>query len=227
MNRIILDVETAGTFGKSLVYDLGFIVVDGNFTEIASCSWVIGDVYYGMPDKMNTAYYRDKLPQYDAEIAEGKREVKRLKDAYRIFNDICETYDVREVWAFNAKFDKDALNYTLKVCSKHFFDRFIPATVKIKCIMGAAMDTICKTQSYAMFAEKTEKNNVRVNAENVYRYISGDTEFVEEHTGLADSQIELEILKQCLKRRKKMDTDPKSITAFKSWQAIQKNWKSL
>ena len=220
MHRIVLDVETAGSFGSSLVYDLGFIICDGD-NPIAEYSWVISDVFYGMPSKMDTAYYKDKLPQYYKDIAKGTRQVISMREAYRTFSDICDNYNVREVWAYNCSFDVAALNYTLMICSNGWCERFIPATVQTKCIMGAALSTICNSKAFANSSERTEKGNIKVSAEMVYRYVSGNSKFVEDHTGLEDCKIELKILQACLKRRKKMDTVPKQVFQFQAWKDLQ------
>ena len=44
----------------------------------------------------------------------------------------------------------------------------------------------------------------QVKAEVLYRYISGDNEFIEDHTGLADVLIEKEIFTYCTKQKKAM-----------------------
>lgn len=224
MAHIVLDVETAGTFGKSLVYDLGFIVVD-NGEIVESRNWVINDVYYNMPHKMATAYYAEKLPTYDIEIANGMRKVVNMVDAYREFAEICKTYKIRSVWAYNAKFDNDALNYTVKVCSNGFVNKFFPDNVNVRCIMGAALSTICQSPKFAACAERSEKGNIRVSAECVYKFVSGCADFEEAHTGLEDALIEAEILAACLKRHAKMDTTPKMVTAFPAWREMQKKFR--
>ena len=50
----------------------------------------------------------------------------------------------------------------------------------------------------------TEKGNIQTKAEVVYRYLTGNVEFVEEHTGLADVMVEKEILVSAYKTRKKI-----------------------
>lgn len=220
MNRIVLDVETANGLDDPLVYDLGFIVFNDEGT-IEEHSWVIDDVFYHMADKMKTAYYANKLPRYRREIRKGLREVVTMREAYKRFAAICDKYDVKEVWAYNCSFDVNALNNTMSTLSNGWCDRFIPATIKTKCIMGAAMSTICNTKRFADFAERTEKGNIRVTAEEVYRYISGDTDFDEDHTGLEDCKIELQILIRCMKYRRKMETDPKQVFNFQVWRDLQ------
>lgn len=226
MNRIVLDVETAGGFDCPLTYDIGFIVFDDD-NIITERSWVIYDVFYGMPQKMETAYYYDKMPQYHREIANGARTVVSMQQAFQEFNEICGTYDVREVWAYNCKFDINALNNTIKILSHGWVTQFIPTTVKTRCIMGAAMSTICDTRKYAEFAPRTERGNIKMSAENVYQYLQNDKDFIESHTGLEDCKIELAILRACLKRRKKMDTEPKQIFHFPAWREIQKKYAAI
>ena len=63
-------------------------------------------------------------------------------------------------------------------------------------------------QQYKAFCEEygyTQKNGKpRATAEILTKYLEGDTEYQEEHTGLADVLIEKEITAQCLRQHKKM-----------------------
>jgi hypothetical protein len=74
-----------------------------------------------------------------------------------------------------------------------------------------AQDTICQQKTYKRFCEKNgflQKNGkVRATAEILYRYISGNMEFVEDHTGLEDVLIEKEIFAKCMAQHKKMRKD--------------------
>jgi hypothetical protein len=40
----------------------------------------------------------------------------------------------------------------------------------------------------------------------MYRYLTGNTEFIEDHTALSDSEIEAAILLECFKRGAKVNT---------------------
>ena len=50
----------------------------------------------------------------------------------------------------------------------------------------------------------TESGRLRKTAEILYRFISGDTEFEESHTGLEDVLIEAEIMFYCYRQHKPM-----------------------
>jgi hypothetical protein len=51
----------------------------------------------------------------------------------------------------------------------------------------------------------TANNQPRLTAEIVYRYITGDNDFTESHTGLEDVKIETEIFKYCLAKNPEID----------------------
>ena len=75
-----------------------------------------------------------------------------------------------------------------------------------------ARDTIVKQKLYIKFCEEhgfCQKNGKpRATAEILYRYITNDIEFEEEHTGLADVLIEKEIFAKCMRQHKKMRKTP-------------------
>lgn len=220
MTVMVLDVEATGKCNEAKVYDLGAIVLDTHTGQtLARVNFVIEDIFFDN-SLMRTAYYADKIPIYYEDLREGKRELCSFHYARTVILTLCKAYKVSGIWAYNALYDMNALNYT----SKMLLDtEFIPQDMKVrfKCIMGAFMSTIGNTCKYAKCADRTEKGSIKCSAETAYRYITGMAEFVEEHTGLADAEIEAIILMKCLKRKQKMDTVPKSLFAFKSYRLIQ------
>ena len=48
------------------------------------------------------------------------------------------------------------------------------------------------------FLVQNDEKRPQLTAEILYKYISGDLSFQEEHTGLADTMIEREIFMQCV-----------------------------
>lgn len=225
MNRLILDVETAGTTDKPLVYDLGFQIVDNDFNVILERNYVVRDVFFGMSDKMITAYYSEKLPQYYIEIADGTRTVENFLDIYKRVKELCKTYNISQVWAYNARFDRLALNYTIEFLSNGFVSWFMPYGVEWKCIQGAAVSTFLNSTRFFKFAIKNNmvspSGNVRTTAEAAYSYLIGE-EFTEAHTGLEDVKIEAAILQKALSQHKKMDTKPSRA----HWRTPQSKFKA-
>ena len=71
-----------------------------------------------------------------------------------------------------------------------------------------AKDVISTMPTYQKFCAEngylTKQGKPRLTAEVLYRFISKDTTFKEEHTGLEDVLIETEILRYCKRQHKKM-----------------------
>lgn len=225
MYRLIVDVETAGNVDSNpTVYDLGWQIVDGDFNVIEERSYVINEIFFDN-SLMATAYYADKLPAYYAEILSGKRTKINLIDAWAEIKQKCAEYSIKQVWAYNARFDRFALNYTIEKVSNGFVKWFMPYGVEWRCIQGAAVSTILQRKSYFAFAREngfiSPAGNVRTSAEAAYRYLTNDVSFIEAHTGLEDVKIEREILRRALSTHKKMDTQPSTA----HWRKPQKAFK--
>ena len=76
------------------------------------------------------------------------------------------------------------------------------------------LDTQKQYEEFKKWCEEHEafsdSGNYSTTAENVYRYISGIDDFVEEHTALADSEIETEILLTALENGATIGTEYKA-----------------
>ena len=134
------------------------------------------------------------------------------------------TYKVKVLSAYNLAFDYNALKYT-----NHFFnvenEKFMSVIDKktFLCIWNLACDTILDTDDYRQYATMknfiSEKGNYLTNAESCYAYLIGNEDFEEEHTALADVQIEVEILKYIVTKCK---GKVKYGLAYSCWQRVQK-----
>lgn len=219
---LVLDTETANTVEQPLPYDLGFAVIDkqGNFYE--KFSFVIADVYCGHRDLMKSAYYAEKLPQYEEDLRNGKRKLVSLFTAKKTLAEIIKKYDIKEFYAYNALFDKKALNNDLRYITKSAYRWFLPYGVEVKCIMAIACELLMLRPSYIKFCLEngllTEKGNISTTAETCYKYITKDCNFIESHTGLEDVEIEAEILTYCFRQHKKFDGTP----IPNVWQKVRK-----
>lgn len=107
------------------------------------------------------------------------------------------------------RFDYNALNTTIRYFSKSKIRFFFPYGIELWDTMKMATDTVCKTKKYKEFCLENgyvygKNNTVRRTAEILYRYITGNNVFNEEHQGLDDTLIEKEIFVYCTSRKKKM-----------------------
>lgn len=205
---VVFDTETTNGLDDPIVYDLGFAVVDKKGTVYETNSLIIREVFYGMKDLMKSAYYANKIPKYEEEISNGQRKVVSLYEAKKIFQDVCKKYNVKACIAHNARFDYRSTSKTQRYLTKSKYRFFLPYGIELWDTMKMANDTICKQVHYKEFCYNngylTKNGRVRKTAEILYRYISGEHDFNEEHTGLADVLIEKEIFAHCIKQHKPM-----------------------
>lgn len=236
-NFIVIDTETAPTVKMpkpcpelSRVYDMGYIIAN-NHEVIEKRSFIISDTFFD-DSLMNSAYYASKKPIYQNGMNK-EWKVASFLTAYKQFMQDVETYKIKEVWAYNVKFDVEALNATIKSYSNGFNEKFFPENIAIRDIWTAAGRTVCNTKKYCKWCRErgkvSPKGNPSTTAETVYQYITKNDDFAERHTALQDSEIELQILRTIKTYHKKM---PKNIG--RGWyypaqknKTFQKKWDSL
>lgn len=219
---IVLDTETANTIQFPLPYDLGYKVMNKKGEVKVSRSMCIYEIYVGQKEMMKSAYYADKLPQYEKELKEGERKLVRLFTARQQILKDMETYNTNIVYAYNMNFDKRALNNDQRFITENKYWHFFSKDTEFRCIWNMACQVLLARPSYIKFALSngyvSEKGNILTNAECCYRYITKDTTFTEAHKGIDDVNIEAEILLACYRQHKKMETKP--YTAC--WQLVKK-----
>lgn len=215
---LVVDTETCnGTvvddkldLSDSLVYDLGFAAVDKRGHVYETASFVIKEIFFGMSDVMQSAYYASKIPQYREDITNGKRKAVTFYEARKALLDTMKKYNTTTIAAHNAGFDVRALNTTQRYLTKSKYRFFFPFSTVVWDTLKMARQTIGKQKSYRLFCEinnyltKHKIPQVRLTAEILHRYLSGDDNFVESHTGLEDVLIEKDILAHCIRQHKKM-----------------------
>ena len=205
---IVFDTETANGLDDPIVYDIGGAVVDKKGNVYETFSFVIFEVFCEMKDLMKSAYYAEKIPMYEKQIANGERKIVRYSTAKKYINELTRKYNVKAMVAHNARFDYRSTTKTQRYLTKSKYRWFIPYGVELWDTMKMANDTICKQVHYKEWCYTngymTKNGRVRKTAEILYRYISGRHGFIEEHTGLADVMIEKEIFAHCIRQHKPM-----------------------
>ena len=196
---------------NSMVYDLGWLVTDTKGNVYETASFVNADIYCDYEEMMNSAYYSSKLPQYEEDIKNGLRTLATFATIRKAFWETCKKYKVTAISAHNARFDYSALNGTQRYLTKSKYRYFFPYGIEIWDTLKMARDVICTMPSYEKycwdFNYLTKNGKPRATAEILYRFLSGNENFIESHTGLKDCEIEKEILIYCLKKhppRKKL-----------------------
>jgi len=226
-NLLILDTETAGDISFPLPYDLGYKIINRKGEVMVTRSFCIYEIYAEQKEMMKTAYYADKLPQYEEELKRGDRKLVKLFTARKTILEDMEKYKINRVYAYNMNFDKRALNNDQKFTTNNRYKYFFPYGTEFRCIWHMACQVLLARPSYIRFALAngyvSSKGNILTNAECCYRYITKNTDFIEAHKGIDDVNIEAEILLACFKQHKKMNVEP--YTAC--WYLVQKKRAEL
>ena len=201
---LVVDTETCNSIDDPFAYDVGFAVVKATGEVLETHSYVVADIFLDK-DLMASAYFADKIPQYWKDIKSGKRILRRFKTIKSILRDVVAQYGIRYVVAHNASFDYRSLNYTQRLLTSSKWRYFLPWGVEIWDTLKMARECLGKDETYKQFCidngytyGKEDKPQLRYTAEIIYRFLTGNLDFVEEHTGLEDVLIEKDILAFCL-----------------------------
>lgn len=214
---IVLDTETCNIRkteevvpGNNLTYNIGWeAVVPTTGETLEQHSYVVPEIFMGEWRRMQSAYYANKIPQYFAGIATGEYEIKPFFEIMAEIIRYCKNHNVVAICAHNARFDIDALNTTAEWLTGTRF-RVLP-DLEIWDSMKMARSIFNNRPSYKAFCQENNfmtKHKVprcQLTAEVLYRFITNDVEFTEEHTALEDVKIESEIVFACYRAHKKMD----------------------
>lgn len=205
---LVLDVETAGSIEKPLIYDIGFAIADKKGNIYEERSFIISEIFDNVP-LMETSHYATKYHQYKIDIAEGKRiKVPFLEMRKQMF-ELMRKYKVKTIAAYNLNFDIRALKVTTQILygkdKKFLTSEF--KDIQLLCIWSFACQVLYTQSTFWRIAERegweTPAGNLKTSAEVGFRYIEGQYDFIESHTGIEDVRIECQILAKCFAQHKK------------------------
>ena len=125
VNELALDSKAKQTISiaKPLVYDIGWKISDRNGNIIKRENYLIQETFF-VPNIFNTAYYKDKRPQYMKLYSEGKIKAATWNEVIEILLADLET--VNFVTAYNACFDfKKAIPFTERYIRNLYSENYI------------------------------------------------------------------------------------------------------
>ena len=196
---IIIDTETTNSLDDPLVYDVGFIVADFEGNIYSKHSFVNADV---LCDKelMESAFFKDKIPTYWEQIKKGERTLTSFNNIKWIIRHIMRENEITKVFAYNCRFDYISLATTQRYLTSSKWRYFFAYGTEFHDILALSRHILKKFEDYTQFCINnnylTSRNANRYTAEIVAQYLF-DKNFTEEHTALADCEIEYKILLKC------------------------------
>lgn len=202
-NKLLLDVETANDTDCAFTYDISSRIINPQGEILTEHAFVVRDIFNDMRDVVKQAFYAEKIPEYIEDLQNHNKQMENFMYARRVILDEMAYYNCNTVVAYNCRFDRNALNNTLRYLTKSRFRWFFPYDTEFMCIWNMACQTICQTEEYKNFAElnnliSNHGKNYRATAEAVYAFLTNNAQFTEEHKGLEDVKIEQEIMMHCL-----------------------------
>ena len=201
---LVLDVETIGVDDKS-IFDIGFIICDKKGNKFIKRSYLIKEVFNDM-NLMKKAYYFNKYPKYIEGLAKGDFTLVSWEDMLLDMWSLIKKYDIKQVSAYNLNFDLGALKHTNQLLRNKPFKMF--DGLELQCLYGLAVETIGQQKTYQkQFHEKRKFTAsgkfLQGTAEAMWQYCTQEFDFIEQHMGIYDCEIEVEIMKKAYKQNKK------------------------
>lgn len=215
--KIVLDCETAPcdreldevTPINMLAYDIGWVVCDKCGNVYAKRSFVNADIFLDEKELMKSAYYAHKIPEYWEDIKAGRRTLTSFYNIHKALLEDVKLFEIEQIFAHNMRFDYGALNNTERWLTKSKYRYFFPFGIEICDTLKLSRQLIATMPTYKKWCKEneymTKNNQPRLTAEIIYRFISGNADFEEEHKGLDDCMIEKEILAYCYRKHQKME----------------------
>ena len=191
MNYVVFDTETT-SLNKPFAYNIGYIILDEDGTPLLEKDFVVEQIWHNLP-LFSTAYYAEKRPIYVASMRARKTTMKKYGYICQEMARDFAKYDVVCAYAYNSSFDEKVFDFNCDwfKCNNPFDN------IPIYDIRGNVHNFLIDSD-YELFCEEhnyyTENGCYSSTAETVYRYITGLTEWNEDHTALSDSEIEAAIL---------------------------------
>jgi hypothetical protein len=191
-----LDTETFGGASKPKgIYHLAGLIHDRQGNILATFNYLIMEHYNEI---QTDSYAKKNFYRYQNYVANGiTTAIPTEQDAINNVKALYNYYSVKYSMAFNTGFDfcKTKCKELLEI--SEFIDIWL-----------MALETLAQQKKYQRFCLQNDclsqsKKTCSTTAETFYRYLTGNTDFLEEHTAFEDSKIEMIIFLECLKKHTK------------------------
>lgn len=205
---MMIDTEATNGLDCPIVYDVGYQIFSLDEGVLCERSFVNADVFCDA-ELMASAYFADKIPDYWQEIVSGQRILKKWFNIKKQIAEDCKKYGVEIACAHNAAFDNRALNITQRYQTTSKYRYFLPFGVEWWDTLKMAREILKQNEDYRTFCYEndylTSRGCRRYTAEIIYRWLTGNADFEESHTGLEDVKIERQIFEYCVNKNPEID----------------------
>lgn len=206
---ILLDTETIMQKGKTLVYDIAWMVIDNQGNILSRHNYIVDEVFNNFPAMFDSHFVTyDKYQTYQTMLQSAEVKSHSIRRIFKWLSRAIIGNDISFITAYNLGFDLRALKETAQ-----YFDTVNPLETRADSLIFLDLWKLSKshiaTKPYQKHCQVhgwlTEKRKQpKTTAETVYRWISNDDNFIESHTALADCEIEVIIYRKCKQKKKRI-----------------------
>ena len=208
---MFLDTETIGTLTNKnsvMPFDISIKIYDTETKKVVKEKCYLTRKFFNNKYVMLSTFSASKYPTYIEKVNTDKKyKVCSVKDIMEHISKLIYRYNIKIMVAHNGNFDKTAI---ARLCEEfgveNPFDYInLLDTMEISKIITYSKDYVnfCidnkdKVNSIKESCFITNSGRVRTTAQAIYCYITQNPDFQEEHTGLEDIDIEIEIFKKSM-----------------------------
>jgi len=203
---LIADTET--NFSR-YIFDIAWSIALRTGKILTSENYLVKEIITD-PDCSKSFYQKKHYSDYIPMLARGDVDLMAWNDITALLHSHLFDYDCKAFCAYNAGFDLSAirktelfLNEEITPCVQEILD------YDFLCIQKFMADTTAHTATYSKTALAngwvTAKAKLpSLKAENLYRYVTANPNFEEEHTALEDVLIETALLAHAFRKHSKV-----------------------
>jgi hypothetical protein len=200
---LVIDIETTL---EGQIFDIAFAIYSRKEGIIGSAGYFVKEY------PKDRAYYKVSYKH-----RAYKKEPEPFAKIMAIMAGIIRKYNPDYATAYNSGFDFGKI---AEGCNFYKIANPLENLVEVD-LYHLACQTLGKQKWFKEFVDKnkllTPKGNRKSSAEVMYAYMILDPDFEEEHTGLGDIEIEVQILDRVIRQKKKMNLGRNK----EAWKIVQ------
>lgn len=213
-----IDTETVGGAANPTgTYNVGAVIHDREGNILDTLSLLVMELY---DEIARDDYAKQNFHLYGEYLESGEiSPIDTEAQAVAMLRDFCHMWGVKYIAAYNSGFDFVKTAVAALAGEFEFIDIWLMALQTLTIKKGFAK--FCAQNGLRSRSGKTCNTSVQT----VYAYLTGNLDFAEEHTALADALVETEIFAACIKRHKHYDKNLHTFDAPKGaikWPRIPK-----